>query len=71
MKITVTPNPNHGTLPASDKLGFGTVFTDHMFLMDYTDCDGAHLQAARLRVAEIRAGQILYILYQSLIHILN
>ena len=35
MKITVTPNPNHGTLPASDKLGFGTVFTDHMFLMDY------------------------------------
>ena len=42
MKITVTPNPNHGTLPASDKLGFGTVFTDHMFLMDYTDCDGWH-----------------------------
>ena len=33
MKITVTPNPNHGMLPASDKLGFGTVFTDHMFLM--------------------------------------
>ena len=30
MKITITPNPNHGTLPASDKLGFGTVFTDHM-----------------------------------------
>ena len=42
MKITVTPNPNHGMLPASDKLGFGTVFTDHMFLMDYTDCDGWH-----------------------------
>ena len=32
MKITITPNPNHGTLPASDKLGFGNVFTDHMFL---------------------------------------
>ena len=42
MKITITPNPNHGTLPASDKLGFGTVFTDHMFLMDYTDRDGWH-----------------------------
>ena len=39
MKITITPNPNHGTLPASDKLGFGTVFTDHMFLMDYTEQD--------------------------------
>ena len=37
MKITITPNPNHGTLPASDKLGFGNVFTDHMFLMDYTE----------------------------------
>ena len=42
MKITVTPNPNHGTLPPSDKLGFGSVFTDHMFLMDYTDKDGWH-----------------------------
>ena len=42
MKITITPNPNHGTLPASDKLGFGTVFTDHMFLMDYTEKDGWH-----------------------------
>ena len=42
MKITITPNPNHGTLPASDKLGFGSVFTDHMFLMDYTEKDGWH-----------------------------
>ena len=42
MKITITPNPNHGTLPASDKLGFGNVFTDHMFLMDYTEKDGWH-----------------------------
>lgn len=42
MKITITPNPNHGTLPASDKLGFGTVFTDHMFLMDYTEKGGWH-----------------------------
>ena len=30
MKITVTPNPNHGTLPPSDKLGFGSVFTVSM-----------------------------------------
>ena len=42
MKITVTPNPNHGMLPASDKLGFGTVFTDHMFLMDYSPDQGWH-----------------------------
>ena len=57
MKITVTPNPNHGMLPASDKLGFGTVFTDHMFLMDYTDCDGWHNSAKILAALSTLAAQ--------------
>ena len=35
MEIKVTKNPNKGTLPPSDKLGFGRYFTDHMFVMDY------------------------------------
>ena len=42
MNITVTKNPHPGTLPPSDQLGFGTVFTDHMFVMDYTEQDGWH-----------------------------
>ena len=42
MNITVTRNPHPGTLPPADKLGFGTVFTDHMFVMDYTDAQGWH-----------------------------
>lgn len=36
MEIKVTRNLNPGSLPPSDKLGFGEVFTDHMFLMNYT-----------------------------------
>ncbi|WP_153723541.1 branched-chain amino acid aminotransferase [Sporosarcina cascadiensis] len=28
--------------PAADQLAFGTVFTDHMFVMDYTDGTGWH-----------------------------
>ena len=35
MQISVTRNPNPGTLPPADTLGFGAVFTDHMFVMDY------------------------------------
>lgn len=42
MNITFTKNPNPGTLPDAGKLGFGTVFTDHMFLMDYTPGEGWH-----------------------------
>ena len=42
MNITVTKNPNPGKLPPADQLGFGSVFTDHMFLMDYTEKDGWH-----------------------------
>ncbi len=42
MNITVTKNPNPGTLPPADKLGFGSIFTDHMFLMDYSADQGWH-----------------------------
>lgn len=40
MEITVTKTTHPGTLPPADTLGFGSVFTDHMFLMDYTTQGG-------------------------------
>lgn len=42
LDIKITKNPNHGTMPPADKLGFGTVMSDHMFLMDYDDEQGWH-----------------------------
>ena len=42
MEIRIERNQKHGTLPPSDQLGFGTVFTDHMFVMDYSSRDGWH-----------------------------
>ena len=42
MNITVTKNTHPGTLPPADKLGFGSIFTDHMFLMDYSADQGWH-----------------------------
>ena len=42
MNITITKTTHSGTLPPSDQLGFGTVFTDHMFLMDYSADKGWH-----------------------------
>ena len=30
------------SLPDQSKLGFGTIFTDHMFNMDYNPDDGWH-----------------------------
>lgn len=38
IKITKTTTPN--TMPPEDKLGFGKVFTDHMFVMDYEEGKG-------------------------------
>ena len=35
IKITKTTTPNQ--MPPEDKLGFGKVFTDHMFVMDYEE----------------------------------
>ena len=40
IKIIKTDKP--GTMPDEDKLGFGTFFTDHMFVMDYTTGKGWH-----------------------------
>jgi len=42
LQISVTKNPHPGQLPPADRLGFGSVFTDHMFLMDYADETGWH-----------------------------
>ena len=39
MNITITKKENPGKLPETDELGFGKYFTDHMFLMDYSDTD--------------------------------
>jgi branched-chain amino acid aminotransferase len=39
--IKVTRNPQPSAKPAADaKLGFGQIFTDHMFIMDYVDGKG-------------------------------
>ena len=40
IKITKTATPSE--MPAEDKLGFGKVFTDHMFMMDYDEGQGWH-----------------------------
>ena len=42
MKIEITKTSNPSVMPAEDKLGFGKVFTDHMFVMDYTEGKGWH-----------------------------
>ncbi len=41
-EIAVTLADKRGTLPADDKLGFGKIFTDHMFVMDYVTGKGWH-----------------------------
>ena len=41
IKITKTTSPKEK--PAADQpLGFGKIFTDHMFIMDYTEGKGWH-----------------------------
>ena len=35
MNITITKNPNPAPLTPEDQLGFGRVFSDHMFMMDW------------------------------------
>ena len=42
MEISITKNPNNTTLPDESTLGFGKVFTDHMFIMDYEYGKGWH-----------------------------
>ena len=40
MKISITKTSTPSTMPPEDKLGFGKVFTDHMFMMDYEEGKG-------------------------------
>lgn len=40
--INVTLNTEKKQKPQSDQLGFGRIFTDHMFMMDYTEGQGWH-----------------------------
>ena len=42
MDIKITRNPNPKAKPAENKLGFGTIFTDHMFIMDFNEAEGWH-----------------------------
>ncbi len=42
MNISVTKNPNPAAKPDSSTLGFGQIFTDHMFIMDYNTEKGWH-----------------------------
>ena len=42
IKVTLTDSPK--AKPADEsKLGFGQIFTDHMFLMDYSNEKGWHV----------------------------
>ena len=42
MKLTITKADQLKTKPDDSKLGFGTIFTDYMFNMDYNPQDGWH-----------------------------
>ncbi len=42
MEITITKTTTPKTMPPEEKLGFGKVFTDHMFIMDYEESKGWH-----------------------------
>ena len=40
MEIKITKTDKPGVMPCESELGFGKVFTDHMFLMDYEEGKG-------------------------------
>lgn len=42
MEIRIEKNPHPATKPDASSLGFGKVFTDHMFRMDYSEEKGWH-----------------------------
>ena len=42
MEIKITRNPNPAPKPDENNLGFGTIFTDHMFIMNYDEMEGWH-----------------------------
>ncbi len=42
MQVTITKAEQLKAKPDENKLGFGTIFTDHMFNMDYSVEKGWH-----------------------------
>ena len=42
MQLTITKAKTLKSKPDDSKLGFGTIFTDHMFVMDYNTEEGWH-----------------------------
>ena len=42
LDIKITPTTAPKAKPQTDKLGFGKIFTDHMFIMNYTEGKGWH-----------------------------
>ena len=42
MQITITKAEKLRTQPDADNLGFGSIFTDHMFNIDYSPEKGWH-----------------------------
>ena len=42
MEIKITKTTTPGVMPPENELGFGKVFTDHMFIMDYSSDKGWH-----------------------------
>ena len=42
MEIKITKTTNPGVMPPESQLGFGKVFTDHMFVMDWDSVNGWH-----------------------------
>ena len=42
MELTVTKAETLKEKPDQSKLGFGNIFADHMFIMDYTPDKGWH-----------------------------
>ena len=43
IKVTLTKNPKKKPADES-KLGFGSIFTDHMFVMNYDEGQGCMIQ---------------------------
>ncbi|MBE7064151.1 MAG: branched chain amino acid aminotransferase, partial [Ruminococcaceae bacterium] len=42
MNISITKTTSPKAKPDQNNLGFGKIFTDHMFMMDYTEGQGWH-----------------------------
>ena len=55
MYISITKTTHPGTLLPSDQLGFGIHYTDHMFIMDYSDEKGWYRSEERRVGKECRS----------------